>query len=240
MADDNDARLAGLYREGSREEPPAHLDRAILNLARRSARRRTLAPFGNHRVALGALAGICIVSVLLVVLLPEQGGVPGLPQSLQLGDTPESGVLEKRPHQEAATDEAAIGLQGAAEENDVAGEGFDFYSVMPADQQEAPAETVILRSMINPAPVPPSPPVQIAVYVLQIDGFNTLAEAEAMTDKLAFMHLDASILKGEGSLGDYRVHVGPYTNLSELERVQVQLQKRGIKSTRMPLQLPVQ
>lgn len=236
MADDKDARLSSLYRACSREEPPAHVDRAVMELARRSVARRTLIPFGNHRVAVGALAGICIVTVLLVVLLPERGGVPDLPQNLQDAEAPEPGLLEKRHYREPANDETVGGAPGSLEESDVVPERFNFYSVMPEAEQEAPAGERIAPSVAIPAPwrasTVPGQEGRAAVYVLQIDGFSSLAQAEAMQDKLAFMRLDASIEPVTGTQGGYRIRVGPYTDLNELDRVQAQLDKRGIKSTR--------
>jgi len=229
VADDKDARLSSLYRACSREEPPAHVDRAVMELARRSVARRTLILFGNHRVAVGALAGICIVSVLLVVLLPERGGVPDLPQSLQDAEAPEPGLLEKRHYREPATDEAVGGVSGGLEESDVVRERFNFYSVMPEEEQEAPAVAVPAPWRASTVPVQAG---RAAVYVLQINGFGSLAQAEAMQDKLAFMRLDAGIEPVAGTQGGYRLRVGPYTDLNELDRVQALLDRRGIKSTR--------
>jgi len=238
MNDDKDARLSGLYRKSSREEPPAHLDRAVMELARRSLGRRTLAPFGNHRVAVGALAGICLVSVLLVVLLPEQGGVPELPQTLQDSDGPVPEPLEKRRYREPAGDEAAGDMVGGPDENDVSREHFDFYSVMPQAEREVPAGERVAPSVAAPASRQAAPPPagRVAAYVLQIEGFSSLAQARAMQDKLAFMRLDASIQQVAGSQAGYRIRVGPYSDLNELDRVQAQLDKRGIKSIRERVQ----
>lgn len=232
MADAKDKHLSGLYRQFSREEPPAALDRAVMELARKSLRRRTLAPFGNHRVAAGALAGICIVSVLLVVLLPEQTDVLDLPLSLQEAEVPALEQREEIIHLKSAADEAVGGMPGGAQDGDVARERFDFYSVLPEAQREAPA----MEPVIAPA-APTPPPLQAGravSYVLQIDGFSSLAEASAMQDKLTFMRLDSRILQaaGEGMQPGYRIHVGPYMDLNELDRVQAQLDKRGIKTTR--------
>jgi len=240
MIEDKDARLSGLYRESSREEPPARVDRAVMELARSSVRRRTLSPFGNHRVAAGALAGVCIVSILLVVLLPEQGGVPDLSQTPQEADAQGPGLPEKRRYRESAQHEDVGGKSGGAGESDVVPERFDFYSVMPDAGQEAPAVERTAPAIAAPVPRQAAPvpmePGRAAAYVLQIDGFSSLAQAEAMQDKLEFMRLNASIQQGDGTQTGYRIRVGPYTDLNELDRVQARLDKRGIKSTRERVQ----
>ena len=229
MADDKDAHLSGLYRKSSQEEPPARLDRAVLALARKSARRRTLAPFGNHWVAAGALAGVCLVSVLLVVLLPEQGGLPDLPQTQRDAAAPEPGMLEKRGYPRSVEDEAVDGVSRGSVESDGARKRFDFYSVMPEVDQGVPAGERTLPSAAAPAP---AQALAAAGYFLEIGGFGDLAEARAMLDKLAFMRLDARIQQYDGTQGGYRIRVGPYTDLNELDRVQALLDKRGIKTTR--------
>jgi hypothetical protein len=232
MADEKDTRLSGLYRKTSREEPPAHVDRAVMELARRSVRRRTLSPFGSHWVAAGALAGVCMISVLLVVLLSlQQGGLPDLPQALQDADVPETGLREERRYPKAAEGEAGGAMPGSEEEGDAARRRFDFYSIMPEAEREAPAMERVLPSIATPPP-PSMPAGQAAAYILMINGFGSLAEAEAMQDKLAFMRLDSRILQGDSTQAGYRIRVGPYTDLDELERVQLQLGRRGIESTR--------
>jgi len=149
---------------------------------------------------------------------------------------PEPGAFAKRRYPKSVDDAAGGGMSGASEESDVARERFDFYSVMPEAEQQAPAGERVTPSITAPAPRQAAPvPMQsgrVAVYVLQIDGFSSLAQAVAMQDKLAFMRLDASIQQGDGTQTGYRIRVGPYTDLNELDRVQAQLDKRGIKSTR--------
>ncbi len=233
MVDDNDARLSGLYRQSSREEPPARLDRAVMELAGKSVRRRTLAPFGNHWVAAGALAGICLVSVLLVVLLPKQAGVPDLPQSLRDADAPQAEQSAKMRYPAPDEDEIADRMQGNAggglEQRDTGRQHFDFYSVMPEAEREVTAGERVQPSTAVPAP---ERAVPAAGYFLEIGGFGDLVQAEAMQDKLAFMRLDARIQKGDGTQTGYLIRVGPYTDLNELDRVQALLDKRGIKTTR--------
>ena len=228
MVDDEDTRLSGLYRQASREEPPASVDRAVMDLARKSVRKRTLAPFGNHWVAAGALAGICIVSVLLVVLLPEQAGIPHLPRSLDYADVPVTGPGMENLQLKSAADEVAGAVGESAEvRQEPARPQFDFYSILPQASQELSVEERAVT-----AAAPPVQPGRTNRYVLQIEGFHSLAEAEAMQDKLEFMRLGSRIRQGDAAQAGYLVLVGPYTDLDELGRVEALLHRRGIKTTR--------
>jgi len=74
--DEPDSNLARLYRRSSREEPPAQLDLAVMEMARRSIRRGGWAPFGDHRLAVGALAAVALVSVILVTVMKDPGRPP--------------------------------------------------------------------------------------------------------------------------------------------------------------------
>ena len=231
MVDDEDTRLSGLYRQASREEPPASVDRAVMDLARKSVRKRTLAPFGNHWVAAGALAGICIASVLLVVLLPEQAGILRLPQSWHEADVPVTGPGVENLQLKSAADEVAGDVgQKVDDLPEPARQRFDFYSTLPQASQELSIEE---RGVT--AAAPPVQPGRAMRYMLQIEGFHSLAEAEAMRDKLEFMRLDSRIRQGDATQAGYLVLVGPYTDLNELGRVEALLQRRGIRTTREQL-----
>ena len=78
MSEAPDDRLSELYQQSSHETPPAHLDRAILELARKSVRRRSFSPFGNPWVSGLAMAGVAVISVILVLTLPQQPSEYGL------------------------------------------------------------------------------------------------------------------------------------------------------------------
>ncbi|MGD2112947.1 MAG: SPOR domain-containing protein [Gammaproteobacteria bacterium] len=67
--DERDDDLARLYRHASREEPPAQLDLAVMDSARRAARQRTWSPSGKYRLVTGVLAAAVLVGVVLLVLL---------------------------------------------------------------------------------------------------------------------------------------------------------------------------
>ena len=70
-----DAGLTRVYRAAAPEEPPAHLDAAILAAARREAgaRPRALPSLRAWRVPVG-IAAVLVLSVSLVTLVREEGG----------------------------------------------------------------------------------------------------------------------------------------------------------------------
>ena len=131
--------------------------------------------------------------------------------------------LQQRGHLPQSVVNDAAGGSG-----EPAGERFDFYTVMPESRRALPPETpgeapAVLRTQAGTG--------HTVDYVLQIEGFSSLEETRAMQDKLAFMRLGSRIETGHGRDG-YRIRLGPYADMNELEQVQSRLGKRGIKSTR--------
>ena len=72
MSEQHDSKISELYQTSSQETPPAHIDHAVLSMARKSAPRRAYSPFGNHWVAGGAMLGVVVLSVLLIIAMPPQ------------------------------------------------------------------------------------------------------------------------------------------------------------------------
>ncbi len=72
MSEQHDSKISELYQTSSQETPPAHIDHAVLSMARKSAPRRAYSPFGNHWVAGGAMVGVVVLSVLLIIAMPPQ------------------------------------------------------------------------------------------------------------------------------------------------------------------------
>jgi cell division protein FtsN len=81
LMDERDDSLAQLYIRSSREEPPAQIDLAVMELARKSVRRRAGPPVGKRWLAAGAAAGVALVGVTLVLLVQEQTSLTAPPQA---------------------------------------------------------------------------------------------------------------------------------------------------------------
>ena len=73
---DRDPRLDRAYRAGAREEPPAHLDAAILAAARREVGARPRAASARLRAwrVPVSIAAVVVLSVSLATLVREEGG----------------------------------------------------------------------------------------------------------------------------------------------------------------------
>lgn len=69
-----DSALSRLYRRGAREQPTAELDARILGEARRAVARKgrvVHSPFARHWMVPASLAAVLVLSVSVVVLLPD-------------------------------------------------------------------------------------------------------------------------------------------------------------------------
>jgi len=76
VSDDRDPALERLYRAASTEEPPEHLDAAILAAARREAGSRPRlagSPFSTAWAVPVSLAAVVVLSVSLVVVMRDEG-----------------------------------------------------------------------------------------------------------------------------------------------------------------------
>ena len=78
---ERDDNLARLYRRSSREEPPAQVDLAVMEMARRASGRASWSPFGNHWLVTAAVAAVALVSVVLVVFMQGQSSLTVLPEA---------------------------------------------------------------------------------------------------------------------------------------------------------------
>lgn len=103
---DRDPRLERVYRAGGREEPPAHLDAAILAAARREVGARPRAVSTRLRAwrVPVSIAALVVLSVSLVTLVQEEGGGKLEPSAAMSED---SKLLEKAPAPPASVPEAA-------------------------------------------------------------------------------------------------------------------------------------
>jgi cell division protein FtsN len=72
MSEEHDSKISDLYQTSSQETPPAHIDQAVLSMARKSVPRRAFSPFGNQWVAGGAMVGVAVLSLLLIIAVPPQ------------------------------------------------------------------------------------------------------------------------------------------------------------------------
>ncbi|MBS1216705.1 MAG: cell division protein [Proteobacteria bacterium] len=109
---------------------------------------------------------------------------------------------------------------------------FDFYKILPG--QEEPVTEKQVRDAAKDAG---KPGAAKETYVIQAGAFQNPADADNLKAKLAFMGLEAAIeptnLPDRGTW--YRVRLGPYTRLDEINRVRQQLAQSGVDATLVKL-----
>ncbi|HTQ75019.1 MAG TPA: SPOR domain-containing protein [Burkholderiales bacterium] len=103
---------------------------------------------------------------------------------------------------------------------------FDFYRILPG--KEEPVTERQIREAAKQAPKPGAPKES---YFLQAGSFPNPADADSLKAKLALMGMEANVepanIAGKGTW--YRVRLGPYTRVDEINRIRQQLTQNGIE-----------
>jgi cell division protein FtsN len=139
---------------------------------------------------------------------------------------------------EAAKPPAIAGLPqgGAAQKAPGDKPRFDFYRILPGGE-----ETVTERQLKEAARVAKTQPdLARDVYYIQAGSFQNPADADNQKAKLAILGLESSVepatLPDKGTW--YRVRLGPYTRLEDLNRVRQQLTQNGFDASLVKLKDP--
>ena len=240
MTEDNDSRISDLYRQSSRETPPAHVDHAVLEMARRSVRRRMLSPFGNHWIAGGALLGVVMLSALLILTLPQQPGHLYTPVQEAVAPSGKalSGVQQDADRSDAEPAERPAA--GAAKRAVPAAPGaarFDFHESLSEMEVAVPDEETRPRLRQPPAlatekAASPAALAPAGVYYLQAGSFREQRPAVELRDRISGLGFPCK--SREVSIGnsdvDYRVRVGPFTDPDALATSIRKLDELGIET----------
>lgn len=116
--------------------------------------------------------------------------------------------------------EKAKAPEGAAEKPQ-----FDFYRILPG--QEVPVSEKELKQQ---AAKPDAPKEN---YLVQAGAFQSPVDADSLKARLALLGLEASVepahLPDKGTL--YRVRLGPYQQLDEINRVRETLSENGVDAS---------
>ncbi len=107
---------------------------------------------------------------------------------------------------------------------------YDFYSVLPEMEVVVPEEE-IRSGATQPAPLPADAAGNPQRFVLQAGSFRNNGDAEALKAKLALFGLRAHIMPVTVNGADFfRVRVGPFADLRELDAARQTLQSNGISA----------
>ncbi len=140
--------------------------------------------------------------------------------------------LNLAPEGEGEAPAAARSAPGASAEQEAR---FQFYTllpemevVVPEPEPEPPAPEAATGEA--PAPPPVAKVTRPGTYVLQAGSFRRRADAERRKASLALLGVRSTIQPV--TLGDgetwFRVRIGPYTRLEELNEVRALLQEHGV------------
>ncbi len=110
---------------------------------------------------------------------------------------------------------------------------FEFYKILPGGQEATPGPAAAAPA---PAPAAAAPAPEAApgeVFYLQAGAFQKAADADNLKAKLSMLGVEVSVQEAavpdKGTL--YRVRVGPYAKLDEMNRARNQLSQNGIQAT---------
>ena len=110
---------------------------------------------------------------------------------------------------------------------------FDFYKILP--RGEEPVTDKELKERMRGAKSQPGGAKD--VYYIQVGTFQNPAEADNQKAKLAILGVESSVepaaLPDKGTW--YRVRIGPYTKLDEINRVRQTLAQNGINASLVKL-----
>jgi len=105
---------------------------------------------------------------------------------------------------------------------------FDFYQILPGKE-----ETVTERQVREAAKQAAKPGAPKESYFLQAGSFPNPADADNLKARLALMGIEANVepanLAGKGVW--YRVRLGPFTRVDEINRVRQQLTQNGVDAS---------
>lgn len=112
---------------------------------------------------------------------------------------------------------------------------FDFYDMLPGDAKTpGPAGDAQQGAGSAPAAVAPPPPeTPAAKLVLQAGAFSSEADADNLRARLALIGVESTVQKGDvagkGTL--YRVRLGPFASVEDMQRVRADLAQNGIDAS---------
>jgi cell division protein FtsN len=238
MTEEHDNRIADLYRQSSQETPPAHLDRAVMDRARKSVRRWGYSPFGNNWFARGAMVGVVVLCVMLILDVPQQ---PEPYAPVQDAVAPPSETLSETRNEAARPRVLSSELPAEAEKKREAPAApkaqYDFYELLPemevvVPDEEDPGHSLLLQKSTKEKPAGIAATVPAGIWYLQAGSFQERARADELKVKLTGLGFKCEIR--EVSIDDmevfYYVRVGPFADPEVLDQSRQKLGELGIET----------
>jgi cell division septation protein DedD len=161
--------------------------------------------FFGFLLGLGVAAGIAIYFFKTPIPFTDRARVPekAPPAGPALPEPPKSAKAEDKPR-------------------------FDFYRILPGREEQ-----VTERQMREAAKQAGKPGAPKDSYFLQAGSFQNPADADNLKARLALMGMEASVepanLAEKGVW--YRVRLGPFTRIDEINRLRQQLAQNGVEAS---------
>jgi len=115
---------------------------------------------------------------------------------------------------------------------------FDFYKILPG--QEEPVSEKELRQQARAAAKSSQQEASKDVYFIQAGSFQNPADADNQKARLAILGFESSVepanLPDKGTW--YRVRLGPYTKVDEINKVRQALAQNGIDASLVKIKEP--
>jgi cell division protein FtsN len=115
---------------------------------------------------------------------------------------------------------------------------FDFYKILPGGEE--PVSDRELRERLHAAASKSQPAASKDVYFIQAGAFQNPADADNQKARLAILGFESNVepttLPDKGTW--YRVRLGPYTKVDELNKVRQALAQNGIDANLVKLKDP--
>lgn len=140
---------------------------------------------------------------------------------------------------EGSTAEKLAAIAGMPQDGTASGSTtpkFDFYKILP--RGEEPVTEKQLKESMRAATKSQAGSAA-DIYFIQTGSFQNPAEADNQKARLAILGIDSSVEPAALDKGTwYRVRVGPYTKLEDINRVQQTLAQNGITASVVKVKNP--
>jgi cell division protein FtsN len=193
---------------------------------------------GNFLIGLfaGLVLGLAIALGVAFYLnktpLPFLG--KGKPAATKDGEKAPAGFSVDAP-------KAVAGLpQGAAKGADKERPKYDFYKILPGGEEPVTERELKEAAKAAAKSASSQPEAAKGVFFIQAGAFQNPADADNQKAKIAILGFESSVeptpLPDKGTW--YRVRLGPYTSLEDLNRVRRVLTQNGIDASLVKLKDP--
>jgi cell division protein FtsN len=139
-----------------------------------------------------------------------------------------------------ATKSVAGMPQGGAKGADKDRPKFDFYKILPGGEEPVSEKELKEAAKAAAKGQPGQPEAARGVYFIQAGSFQNPADADNQKAKIAILGFESSVeptvLPDKGTW--YRVRMGPYTGLEDLNRVRRVLAQNGIDANLVKVKDP--